>query len=82
MKFLFICVMACMVSGCALIEKYNLRSTIVEYIEQNGEQKAIEYIDKLVAEGRLGVKNAEDLKAAIPQGIEKVKEILNKENEE
>lgn len=49
---------------------------IIEYVETEGKEKAIEYIDQLVAEGKLGSANAEKLKEAIPQGIEKLKEVM------
>ena len=63
--------------GCFSAEKKaEIRDKIVEMIETNGQDAAIQYIDKLVEDGRLGATNAEDIKAAIPQGIEKVKEIM------
>ncbi|HPM74169.1 MAG TPA: hypothetical protein PLA71_00440 [Saccharofermentans sp.] len=44
-------------SGCAtVVEKVNT---------EDNREKLIELVDKLVAEGRLGAKNAEDLKKAI-----------------
>ena len=60
---------------------------IIEYVETEGKEKAIEYIDQLVAGGKLGSANAEKIKAAIPAGIEKLKEVMGgieqeeKENE-
>lgn len=60
-------------------------SAILEYVENQGQEKALEYIDKLVAEGKLGTANAEKIKEAIPQGIEKLKELmgeLEKESQE
>ena len=50
---------------------------IIEYVETQGQEKAIEYIDQLVAEGKLGAANAEKIKAAIPAGIDKLKEVMN-----
>ena len=49
---------------------------IIEYVETEGKEKAIEYIDQLVAEGKLGSANAEKIKEAIPLGIEKLKEVM------
>lgn len=57
-------------------QRAEIRDKIVELIETDGKDAAIQYIDKLVEDGRLGATNAEDIKAAIPQGIEKVKEIM------
>ena len=51
-------------------------SAILEYVENQGQEKALEYIDKLVAEGKLGSANAEKIKAAIPLGIEKLREVM------
>ena len=51
-------------------------TAILEYVETDGKEKAIEYIDQLVAEGKLGAANAEKLKEAIPLGIEKLKEVM------
>lgn len=51
-------------------------TAILEYVETEGQEKAIEYIDQLVAEGKLGSANAEKLKEAIPDGIEKLKEVM------
>ena len=57
-------------------------AAILEYVETQGQEKAIEYIDQLVAEGKLGSANAEKLKEAIPQGIEKLKEVMGEIEQE
>lgn len=57
-------------------------SAILEYVETQGQEKAIEFIDKLVEEGKLGTANAEKIKAAIPQGIEKLKEVMGELEQE
>lgn len=51
-------------------------TAILEYVETQGQEKALEYIDQLVADGKLGAANAEKIKAAIPLGIEKLKEVM------
>ena len=48
----------------------------VWFSDEKGQDAAVQYIDKLVEDGRLGATNAEDIKAVIPQGIEKVKELM------
>lgn len=63
------------VAGCD--QREAVKTAIVAYIEANGQEKASEFIDRLVADGRLGSANAEAIKAALPQGIEKVKEVIN-----
>lgn len=63
------------VAGCTSQDA--VKTAIVAYIEANGQEKASEFIDKLVTDGRLGSANAEAIKAALPQGIEKVKEVIN-----
>lgn len=57
-------------------------SAILEYVETQGQEKAIEYIDQLVADGKLGSANAEKLKEAIPLGIEKLKEVMGELEQE
>lgn len=47
-----------------------------EELKNSAHQAIIEYIDQLVAEGKLGSANAEKLKEAIPLGIEKLKEVM------
>lgn len=49
---------------------------IIEYVENQGQEAAIKYIDQLVADGKLGAANAEKLKAAIPLGIENLREVM------
>ena len=67
------------VTGCLSGTSENLiKEKIISYIENNGQAKAEAYIDRLVADGRLGSANAKAIKAALPQGIEKVKEVINK----
>ena len=67
-------------AGCLNAEqkeelKNAAHSAILEYVETQGQEKAIEYIDQLVADGKLGAANAEKIKAAIPLGIEKLREV-------
>ena len=57
-------------------KREEIKDKIVELIETKGQDAAVQYIDKLVEDGRLGATNAEDIKAVIPQGIEKVKELM------
>lgn len=55
---------------------------ILAYVETQGQEKAIEYIDQLVAEGKLGSANAERIKEAIPLGIEKLREVMGEIEQE
>ena len=69
------------VAGCLNAEqkeelKNAAHQAIIEYVETQGQERALEYIDQLVAEGKLGSANAEKLKEAIPLGIEKLKEVM------
>ena len=75
------------VAGCLNSEqkeelKNAAHTAILEYVETEGQEKAIEYIDQLVAEGKLGSANAEKLKEAIPLGIEKLKEVMGELEQE
>lgn len=77
-------------AGCLNAEqkeelKNTAHSAILEYVETQGQEKALEFIDQLVADGKLGAANAEKIKEAIPLGIEKLKELmgeLEKESQE
>lgn len=64
-------------TGC---DRQEIRDTahqaILEYLENDGQARAVEYIDQLVADGKLGAANAEKLKAAIPLGIDKLREVM------
>lgn len=51
-------------------------SSILEYVETQGQEKALELVDQLVAEGKLGAANAEKIKAAIPLGIDRLREVM------
>ena len=51
-------------------------SAILEYVETQGQEKALELVDQLVADGKLGAANAEKIKEAIPLGIEKLRELM------
>lgn len=69
-------------TGCITTETgAEIREKIVQLIETDGQAAAIRYIDDLVAEGRLGAANAAQIKEAIPQGIERIKEIMEANNE-
>ena len=70
-----------MVSGCNLIadRKSEIHAAIIKLVEEKGQPAAFDYIDKLVAEGKLGAANAEKLKEAIPQGVEKLKEAMKED---
>ena len=57
-------------------------SAILEYVENRGQEKALEYIDQLVEEGKLGSENAERIKEAIPAGIEKLREVMGELEQE
>ena len=72
---------AALMTGCMTEEqkvelKNKAHTAIIEYVQGKGKDKAIAYIDNLVAEGKLGAKNAEKIKNAIPQGIDKLKEVM------
>lgn len=68
-------------AGCLNAEqkeelKNAAHQAIIEYVETEGQEKAIEYIDQLVAEGKLGSANAEKIKAAVPAGIDRLREVM------
>ena len=51
-------------------------TAILEYVETQGQEKALELVDQLVAEGKLGAANAAKIKAAIPAGIDRLREVM------
>lgn len=57
-------------------------SAILEYVETQGQEKALELVDQLVADGKLGAANAEKIKAAIPTGIERLREVMGEIEQE
>lgn len=74
-------------AGCLNAEqkeelKNAAHSAILEYIETQGQEKALELVDQLVADGKLGAANAEKIKAAIPLGIGKLREVMGELEQE
>lgn len=68
-------------AGCLSAEQRleirdSAHTAILEYVENQGTAELTEYIDQLVAEGRLGAANAEKIKAAIPEGIDHLREVM------
>lgn len=68
-------------AGCLSAEQRleirdSAHTAILEYVETQGQAAAVEYIDQLVAEGRLGAANAEKIKTAIPEGIDHLREVM------
>lgn len=57
-------------------------TAILEYVETQGQEKALELVDQLVADGKLGAANAEKIKEAIPLGIEKLREVMGELEQE
>lgn len=57
-------------------------TAILEYVETQGQEKALEYIDQLVADGKLGAANAEKIKEAIPLGIDRLREVMGELEQE
>lgn len=80
-KVACVCMTMMLLTGCLSLEqreqlKESAHKAIISYVETKGQEKAIEYINKLEAEGRLGSVNAAKLREALPQGIEKLKEVM------
>ena len=71
-----VCLTGCLPEEKRQELKEKAHSAILEYVQKDGYDKAVAYIDKLVSEGKLGAKNAEKIKAAIPQGIEQLKKVM------
>lgn len=89
MKVGFMCALfvALLLTACNMTQaqktaiKDKVHQAIVKAVEEKGQPAAIEYVDKLLKEGKISANLAEKLKLAIPQGVEKLKEVLIKESE-
>ena len=57
-------------------------TAILEYVENEGQARALEFIDQLVADGKLGAANAERIKDAIPAGIDRLREVMGELEQE
>ena len=78
---LFTVMLIVTLAGCLSAEQRleirdSAHTAILEYVETQGQAAAVEYIDQLVAEGRLGAANAEKIKTAIPEGIDHLREVM------
>jgi PBP1b-binding outer membrane lipoprotein LpoB len=72
---------ALLLSGCdkkplTPEQKQNLEDQIINNIAMQGQNGAQNYIDCLIAEGKMSPEIGAKVKDAIPKGIEKVKEVL------
>lgn len=65
-------------TGCAFLADHreDIATIIMEYAATEGTDAAEEYIDSLVLSGKLNYTIATKVKKAIPEGIEKLNEIL------
>lgn len=80
-KIIVACMLMAALTGCLTMEqrehlKDSAHNAILSYMETKGQEKALEYINKLEAEGKLGKVNADKLRAAVPMGIEKLREVM------
>ncbi len=73
---LIVTLAGCLSSNQAAEIRDAAHTAILEYVETQGQAAAVEYIDQLVAEGRLGAANAEKIKTAIPEGIDHLREVM------
>lgn len=65
-------------TGCSTLwdSRAEIRDAVVDYLARYGQARAEEYVDSLVADGKLSASDAANVKAAIPRGIDEVKEVL------
>ena len=73
---LIVTLAGCLSSNQAAEIRDAAHTAILEYVETQGQAAAVEYIDQLVDEGRLGAANAEKIKTAIPEGIDRLREVM------
>ena len=69
---------ALLLTGCEFLRDHqdDIKAQIISYVENQGREKAEQYVDDLVEQGKLTEKQAELIKDAIPYGVAKVKEVL------
>ncbi len=84
---LFTVMLIVTLAGCLSAEQRleirdSAHTAILEYVENQGTAELTEYIDQLVAEGRLGAANAEKIKSAIPEGIDHLREVMGEIEQE
>ena len=79
---LIVTLAGCLSSNQAAEIRDAAHTAILEYVETKGQEKALELVDQLVAEGKLGAANAAKIKAAIPLGIEKLREVMGELEQE
>lgn len=79
---LIVTLAGCLSSNQAAEIRDAAHTAILEYVETQGQTAAVEYIDQLVDEGRLGAANAEKIKAAIPLGIDRLREVMGEIEQE
>lgn len=75
-----VCLLTFLISGCALLEdnKETIKEQIIVYLQNQAIESAQDYVDGLVADGKLSPEQREELMSAIPHGVEKVREALEK----
>ena len=87
-KLIAICVAGILLSGagCTLLSDdqkreldAQIKDGIIKALNDKNQKRAEDIVDTLVKEGILSESAAEKVKAALPVGIEKVKEVLSKE---
>jgi len=68
-------------TGCEYLQdhKEEINAEILKYAESKGKDAAIAYVDQKVAEGKLTKEKGDAIKAAIPLGIDKLKETIKTE---
>lgn len=71
-------------TGCSLTaeQKQELTQQVITVLAEKGQARALAYVDQLEADGKLTPEKAEKIKAAIPEGVETVKEVLKAKMEE
>lgn len=67
-------------SGCSLLSDDSIKSALLTYAENAGKENGAEYIDQMVADGKITTDQGEKLKAALAQGVEALKAEIEKEN--
>ena len=79
---LIVTLAGCLSSNQAAEIRDAAHTAILEYVENQGTAELTEYIDQMVDEGRLGAANAEKIKTAIPEGIERLREVMGELEQE
>lgn len=75
---LLVCILVSINVGCSTFKKYQISAEekVLMYLRENGTEKTDKYIDKLVAQDKLTVYQADKLKEIIHSALTRIEDVL------